>query len=652
MKNKQTYKTLFNMNTFGKKVFPMLVFLGILVPSSVVLAATTTITNNTSGSISDNNCINRTFNMTSLVTITDIMIEINIDHTYRADLDIDLSSPQGTSVDLTSDNGTSRNNLYVKFDDAASKSITDDNRKHTETVDRRSEQALGAFDGQDAQGTWTLQICDDENGDRGTFNYAVLDINDTPPPAPLPIESDLSVNLQMDECYWLGGANGVTDDVKDNSGNGLDAQSRNKANNIEAASKICRAGGFVNTYTNQSESDAVYYPNNTTAENNIGKDAPFSISAWVYRHNNDKWMAAVIKVSNDDWTDGWGLEHRSGSGSNIDFFVGDHNTYARASLSNDVWTHIVGTYDGSTIKIYKNGNFVTSTTQSTYSPGALALSVGDDISGSSTDDRWQGNIDEVKIWNRALHDAEIMDMYNKEESGLNFDGTTRSCKPCNGSSISAHSWDLIGIPADSRTTPLTVNDVFGDDMNGTFGTDWKIYKRIYSSTDNSSSYEELALNDTLDFGQGYWLGSSLNSEWYVDGTPSVDYNSTSSDCTASQCVEIDLTSVTHDFAVDGDDGTGPYRYNMSGFPGMTKPVNWADCRFIIDGVAYTPTDANASGFANKQIWLYNGTGTDESNSYITCDDTMICKLVPFKGFSVELHGATKNKTVKLLIPQE
>lgn len=634
------------MNIFGKRVLPILVFLGILVPSSVVLAATTTITNNTSENIPDNGCFDKTFDMISSVIATDVIIEVNIDHQRRDNLDINLISPQGTSVDLTSDNGGGRDNLYVKFDDAATSSITADNNHHTVTVDRSPEQALSAFYGEDALGTWTLQICDDSNSKTGKFNYAVLDIDDTP------IENGLSVNLQMDECYWLGGANGVTDDVKDSSGNGLDAQSRNKANNIEADSKICRAGGFVNTYTDQSESDAVYYPNNTIEEENVGKDAPFSVSAWVYRHDNDKWMAGVIKVSSDGWTDGWGLVHYSGSGPNIDFFVGNYGTYARASLANDTWTHIVGTYDGSTIKIYKNGAFVTSTAQATYSPGALALSIGDDISGSSTDDRWQGNIDEVKIWNRALRDAEITDIYNKEESGLNFDGTIRGCKPCNGSSISAHSWDLIGIPADSRTTPLTVNDVFGDDMNGTFGTDWKIYKRIYSSTDNSSSYEELALNDTLDFGQGYWLGSSLNSEWYVDGTPAVDYNSTSSDCTASQCVEIDLTSVTHDFAVDGDDGTGPYRYNMSGFPGMTKPVNWADCRFIIDGVAYTPTDANASGFANKQIWLYNGTGTDESNSYVTCDDTMSCKLVPFKGFSVELHGATKNKTVKLLIPQE
>ena len=43
----------------------------------------------------------------------------------------------------------------------------------------------------------------------------------------------------------------------------------------------------------------------------------------------------------------------------------------------------------------------------------------------------------------------------------------------------------------------------------------------------------------------------------------------------------------------------------------------------------------------------------ELNNYILkhikIDD---CKIVPFKGFWVELDGSTKNKTVKLLIPKE
>jgi hypothetical protein len=456
----------------------------------------------------------------------------------------------------------------------------------------------------------------------------------------------------MDECYWLGGANGVDDDVKDSSVNGLDAQSRNKANNIQSGAQICRAGDFNNTYSDPNLSDAVLYPNETVSEKAIGENAPFSVSAWLYRHNDDKWMAAVIKVSDESWSDGWGLEHSSGSGEYIDFFVDSYTTYARTSLPSDTWTHIVATYDGSEIKLYKNGVLADTQSQSSYTSGSHAVTIGDDVSGDSIDDRWQGNIDEVKIWGRALSDTEISEIYNNESNGFNFDGTSRVCKQCNGSSIGANSWDLIGIPVELRGTGVTVEDLFADDMNGSYDTDWKLYKRVYSTTDNSSSYVKLELTDELEFGVGYWLGSRYSNEWFVDGLQSVDYNSTDSACVNAPCVEIDLTPVTHDFETDGDDGTGPYRYNMSGFIGLEKPVSWADCRFLIDGTAYTPSDANASGYASKQIWLYNGTGTDQSNSYITCDDTMECKLVPFKGFWIELHGKTKGKSVKLLIPKE
>ncbi|MEA1953638.1 MAG: LamG-like jellyroll fold domain-containing protein [Campylobacterota bacterium] len=639
-----------------------IIIFSLLIFNLILNAGTMTLENNTSGDIPDKGCIDRTFDMPISVIITDITIEVNIDHTYRADLDIKLTLSERTTVDLTSDNGGGADNLYVKFNDKYTTNIEEDTNTHTITVERGPEAALSTFDGEDANGTWTLKICDVKNRDTGTFNYAILDINDTPQPPPPPIEGGLQVNFQMDECYWMGGANGVTDDVKDSSGNTLHAQSRNKADNIEVDAKICRAGNFVNNYESQTESDAVYYPNSTASEENIGKKVPFTVSAWVYRLDDDKWMAGVVRSSDSSWSDGWGLIHTNssfipgmpGSKKYLDFFVGRYDTYARIRLSTDTWTHVVGTYNGYTIKIYKDGVLEDSKVQEDYELGALPISIGDDVSvsdDSDYDDRWRGSIDEVKVWNRILTDAEITQIYNNENSGFNFDGTARECKPCNGSSIAANSWDLISIPADSRSVSLSVDEVLGDDMNGTYATDWLMYKRTYSTTDNSSAYEALELNSTLDFGQSYWLASKLDSEWYIDGTPTVDYDSSSDACTADECVEIDLTSVTHDFAVDGDDGTGPYRYNMSGFTDIVKPVEWADCRFIIDDTAYTPTDANLSGYANKQIWFYNGTGTDKSNSYITCDDTMSCKLVPFKGFWIELHGSTKGKSVKLLIPK-
>lgn len=478
------------------------------------------------------------------------------------------------------------------------------------------------------------------------------------------LSCNLQVDFHMDECYWLGGANGVDDDVKDSSGFHLDAQSRHKADDTQSNAAICRAGDFNNTYTDQNESDAVFYPNSTSDELNIGKNQPFTVSAWLYRHDGgDKWMAAVIKTSDDGWTDGWGMEHERRSGANINFFVGSWDVYATASLPIDTWTHVVGTYDGSNIRIYTNGVLQDTTAQNSYSPGALAVSIGDDISGSTIDDRWQGNIDEVKIWNRALSASEIKTIYDNESVGLNYDGTTRECVSCSSTTIAAHTWEFIGIPADNRTTGgFTVNDVFGDDMKGTFNTDWRVYKRTYSTTDNSSDYQQLGLSDTLEFGQGFWLGSAKSERWDVDGLGGVDYNSSyngTSGCVSStnKCVEIALTPVTHDFNVDPNDGTGAYRYNMTGYIGLRDPVEWANCRLVFDdnGTFYTPSDANASGLANKQIWLYDPTnGSANSNGYTSCSDTSPgdCKLVPFKGFWIQLAGKTKNHTVKLIVPEK
>jgi subtilisin-like proprotein convertase family protein len=618
----------------------------IFVLFSVVLSAEIVIDNNNSEDINDKNCIYKYFDVTEISKVRNVEIDINIGHTYRADLDIYLKSPSGTNVDITTDNGGRKNNLYVNFFDSASESIVDDNSNHSQMVDRSPEGHLSEFYGEDTNGTWELEICDDAKRDTGRFNYARLVIDNSP------MSGDLQVDLHMDECYWLGGANGVDDDVKDASINQLDAQSRNKADNTDNNALLCRNGNFVNTYDDANLSDAVFYPNESSDEKNIGQNPPFSVSVWLYRHDDDKWMAGVIKVSDESWEDGWGIDHYKDSGEKIDFFVGSYDNYIRASMSTDTWTHIVGTFDGATMKMYKNGQLVDSKEVDEYNAGTHPIFIGDDVSGNSIDDRWQGSIDEVKVWNRVLNDQEISQIYENERVGKNYDGSERICKSCNGSSVGENSWAMIGIPADLRDGTYSVDDVLGDDMNGSYQDDWVIYERTYSTTDNSSDYRLLDIDDKLEFGKGYWLGSRYSSEWFIDGLPSVDYNSTNSACVNAPCVEIDLTSVTHNFDEDGDDGTGPYRYNLSGFIGLDKPVEWADCRFLVDGVAYTPSDMNDSGYANKQIWLYNGTGVSASDSYTTCDDTMPCKLIPFEGFWVQLLGKTKNKTIKLLIPKE
>lgn len=162
-----------------------LLALGLSAPA----AAQITYTNSTDGPVNEtatpcSNPLLRTFSVPIHFTVADANIGILMAHTYRGDLRYYLSSPDGTRVTLGENVGGTRNNLNVLFDDGAAAAYT----SHTGSNDTatagtvvppyqrtfRPTQALSAFNGQDAFGTWTLEICDSLNVDSGTFYQSDL----------------------------------------------------------------------------------------------------------------------------------------------------------------------------------------------------------------------------------------------------------------------------------------------------------------------------------------------------------------------------------------------------------------------------------------------------------------------------------------------
>ncbi len=79
------------------------------------------------------------------------------------------------------------------------------------------------------------------------------------------------------------------------------------------------------------------------------------------------------------------------------------------------WYFLVGTYDGSDCKIYVNGTDVSSIASSTsgniYSSGTYNLRIGAEADDGSNP--FDGSIDEVRIYNRALSSSEIGSLYNQ-----------------------------------------------------------------------------------------------------------------------------------------------------------------------------------------------------------------------------------------------
>ena len=215
---KETYFYLKKVDMKSNVIKKMitLFFIGFSLLSSMAFAAASTIENSTTATINDNTCFDRTFIIVSSGTITDVTFEVDIDHTWRDDLDLTLTSPQGTSVDLTSDNGNGNDNLHVVFDDDATTSIVGDTSTQPPTVTLRPEALLSAFDGEDLLGTWTLEVCDDANQDTGTFNSATLNIIYTPPvgtPPVITLLGSTSTYVTQGNTYTDAGA--TADDAED-----------------------------------------------------------------------------------------------------------------------------------------------------------------------------------------------------------------------------------------------------------------------------------------------------------------------------------------------------------------------------------------------------------------------------------------------------
>lgn len=86
-------------------------------------------------------------------------------------------------------------------------------------------------------------------------------------------------------------------------------------------------------------------------------------------------------------------------------------------IENDKWHHITGTFDGATRKIYVDGE-LHGTVDGTFVPGTLdcPLYIGAMVYGGSLGHHFFGQIDDVRVYNRALSGDEIQSNYRATKS--------------------------------------------------------------------------------------------------------------------------------------------------------------------------------------------------------------------------------------------
>ncbi|MGO4773722.1 reprolysin-like metallopeptidase [Flavobacterium sp. W22_SRS_FK3] len=117
---------------------------------------------------------NKTVNVPSSIGIvSDVNVIVNATHERFSDLEIQIVNPQGTAVKLfDKDCSAANSTLILNYDDSGAAL---DCSKTTSQIVIPTE-FLSTFNGQNPQGTWTLQVRDAVSGRFGTINSASVNI--------------------------------------------------------------------------------------------------------------------------------------------------------------------------------------------------------------------------------------------------------------------------------------------------------------------------------------------------------------------------------------------------------------------------------------------------------------------------------------------
>lgn len=289
-----------------------------------------------------------------------------------------------------------------------------------------------------------------------------------------------------DMVSWWGGDNNALDMVGGNNGSLLNGATY-------APGKVGQAFRF------NSPGDYVSVPDSSS----LDITGQITLDAWIYPTALGGRIVDKITAGR---TDGYLLDTYGGV---VRLIVGNQGLSGTTALTPNTWTHVAGTYNGTTMTVYVNGLPDGSRATSIAIPAnSLPLRIGIASDGSSS---FAGSIDEVEVFGRALSESEIAALFYADSAGK-----CRLCTPPPSSMVAW--WDAEGDASD------IIGTNHGTLQNGTTFAAGKVGQAF--SFDGADDYVTVPDSPQFNIGAGdfslsLWANYSAVRSGAKDNLPNV-----------------------------------------------------------------------------------------------------------------------------------
>lgn len=134
--------------------------------------------------INDNSTTTSYIEINDAYCIGDVDIELDITHTYIGDLEVDVTSPEGTTVRLHNSSGGGDDDLNMYYDEQGG-DLPD------------GPGSLSDWEGEIVTGTWRMDVTDNAGSDTGSLDHWALKIASSGDECP-PVAQDVQVSTDAD----------------------------------------------------------------------------------------------------------------------------------------------------------------------------------------------------------------------------------------------------------------------------------------------------------------------------------------------------------------------------------------------------------------------------------------------------------------------